>query len=167
MNISIAIQDAFILLFSGDETLWTIVWVSLKTSLVGLAFATPPALLLGYTIASHAFPGRRIAIWLVQAALSLPTVLIGLLLYLLLSRQGLLGSWQWLFSQTGITTVFTNLEGFPDDWQSNPEAFIKFVRDHQCPSFLEYGEYPYVTADEIKKALKLKSAFSDMLDQMQ
>ncbi|MBR7791737.1 ABC transporter permease [Undibacterium sp. FT147W] len=102
MNISIAIQDAFSLLFSGDETLWNIVWVSLKTSLVGLAFATPPALLLGYTIASHAFPGRRIAIWLVQAALSLPTVLIGLLLYLLLSRQGLLGSWQWLFSQTGI-----------------------------------------------------------------
>ncbi|ABK69894.1 hypothetical protein DIQ79_30320 [Mycolicibacterium smegmatis] len=35
------------------------------------------------------------------------------------------------------------------------------------PSFLEYGEYPYVTADEIKKALRLKSAFSTMLDQMQ
>ena len=72
-----------------------------------------------------------------------------------------------LFSQTGITTVFTNLEGFPEDWRTNPEAFINFVREHQCPSFLEYGEYPYVTADEIKKALKLKSAFSDMLDQMQ
>jgi hypothetical protein len=72
-----------------------------------------------------------------------------------------------LFSATGITTVFTNLEGFPEDWQTNPEAFIKFVRDHQHPSFLEYGEYPYVTADEIKKALRLKAAFSDMLDQMQ
>jgi hypothetical protein len=72
-----------------------------------------------------------------------------------------------LFSATGITTVFTNLEGFPEDWKENPEAFIKFVRDHQVPSFLEYGEYPYVTADEIKKALKLKAAFSEMLDQMQ
>ena len=72
-----------------------------------------------------------------------------------------------LFSATGITTVFTNLEGFPEDWKENPEAFIKFVREHQCPSFLEYGEYPYVTADEIKKALRLKAAFSDMLDQMQ
>ncbi|ORB28598.1 hypothetical protein [Mycolicibacterium parafortuitum] len=72
-----------------------------------------------------------------------------------------------LFSATGITTVFTNLEGFPEDWQTNPEAFIKFVRDHQYPSFLEYGEYPYVTADEIKKALRLKDAFSTMLDQMQ
>ena len=72
-----------------------------------------------------------------------------------------------LFSATGITTVFTNLEGFPEDWKTNPEAFIQFVRDHQRPSFLEYGEYPYVTADEIKKALRLKAAFSDMLDQMQ
>jgi hypothetical protein len=72
-----------------------------------------------------------------------------------------------LFSATGITTVFTNLEGFPEDWKENPEAFIKFVREHQVPSFLEYGEYPYVTADEIKKALWLKAAFSNMLDQMQ
>jgi hypothetical protein len=41
------------------------------------------------------------------------------------------------------------------------------VREHQRPSFLEYGEYPYVSADEIKKALRLKQAFSHMLDQMQ
>jgi hypothetical protein len=72
-----------------------------------------------------------------------------------------------LFSQSGVSTVFTNLEDFPEDWQTNPEAFVKFVREHQFPSFLEYGEYPYVTADEIKKALRLKAAFSDMLDQMQ
>jgi hypothetical protein len=72
-----------------------------------------------------------------------------------------------LFSQTGITTIFEKLEGFPLDWKTNAPAFVKFVRDHQCPSFLEYGEYPYVTAVEIKKALKLKDAFSNMLDQMQ
>jgi hypothetical protein len=72
-----------------------------------------------------------------------------------------------LFSESGVTTVFTNLEGFPEDWKTNPDAFITFVREHQCPSFLEYGEYPYVTADEVKKALRLKAAFSDMLDQMQ
>jgi hypothetical protein len=53
------------------------------------------------------------------------------------------------------------------DWKSNVPAFIKFAREHQRPSFLEYGEYPYVTADEIKKALKLKRAFSEALDQMQ
>ena len=72
-----------------------------------------------------------------------------------------------LFTKFGIRTVFENLEGFPEDWQTNPPAFIKFVREHQCPSFLEYGEYPFVTADEIKKALTLKAAFSNMLDQMQ
>ncbi len=72
-----------------------------------------------------------------------------------------------LFSATGVDTVFENLEGFPEDWKTNPEAFITFVREHQRPSFLEYGEYPYVTADEIKKALRLKKAFSEALDQMQ
>ena len=72
-----------------------------------------------------------------------------------------------LFGKTGVTTVFENLEGFPEDWRTNAPAFIKFVREHQCPSFLEYGEYPYVTSDEIKKTLKLKAAFSNMLDQMQ
>lgn len=72
-----------------------------------------------------------------------------------------------IFAQTGITTVFEKLDGFPEDWKTNAPAFIKFVRQHQCPSFLEYGEYPYVTAGEIKKALKLKQAFAEMLDQMQ
>jgi hypothetical protein len=72
-----------------------------------------------------------------------------------------------LFSKTGVDTTFENLEGFPMDWKTNAPAFVKFVREHQWPSFLEYGEYPYVTADEIKKALTLKAAFSRMLDQMQ
>jgi hypothetical protein len=72
-----------------------------------------------------------------------------------------------IFGATGLNTVFTNLEGFPEDWKTNPAGFIKFVRDHHYPSFLEYGEYPYVSADEIKKALRLKASFSNMLDQMQ
>ena len=50
-----------------------------------------------------------------------------------------------LFLKTGITTVFVNLEGWPEDWKTNLPAVIKFFRDHQRPSFLEYGEYPYVT----------------------
>ena len=72
-----------------------------------------------------------------------------------------------LFIKIGVNTVFENLEGFPMDWKTNPEAFIKFVRDHQCPSFMEYGEYPYVSADDIKKALRIKNALSEMLDQLQ
>jgi hypothetical protein len=72
-----------------------------------------------------------------------------------------------LFMKTGIITVFVNLEGWPEDWRTNLPAVIKFFRDHQKPSFLEYGEYPYVTADEVKKGLRVKSALSTMLDQMQ
>ena len=72
-----------------------------------------------------------------------------------------------LFSSYGLSTTFENLEGFPEDWKTNAPAFVQFVREHQRPSFLEYGEYPYVSADEIKKALKLKAAFSSMLDLMQ
>lgn len=97
-----ATRSAFILLLSGDAALWGIVWVSLTTSLAALMLAAPVAVAIGYAIASYRFPGRRIAIWLVQAALSLPTVLVGLLLYLLLSRQGPLGALQLLFTQPGV-----------------------------------------------------------------
>ena len=72
-----------------------------------------------------------------------------------------------LFKATGVDTVFENLHGFPMDWRTNPAAFSKYVAEHQCPSFLEYGEYPYVTAEEVKKSLRVKSALSAMLDQMQ
>ena len=47
-----------------------------------------------------------------------------------------------LFRKAGIDTAFENLEGFPKDWKTNTPAFVKFVRDHQCNSFLEYGGVP-------------------------
>lgn len=72
-----------------------------------------------------------------------------------------------LFKQSGITTVFEQLEGFPEDWRESPALFAKFAREHQAPSFMEYAEYPGVTGVEIIKALKVKQALSDMLDQMQ
>jgi len=102
MHLTEATRGAFSLLFSGDPALWEIVWVSLKTSTVALFIATPGAIVVGYGMAAHKFRGRRIAIWLTQASLSLPTVMIGLLLYLLLSRQAPLGGLQWLFTQSGI-----------------------------------------------------------------
>jgi len=72
-----------------------------------------------------------------------------------------------LFISLGVNTVFENLEGFPADWKTNPDSFVRFVRNHQFPSFLEYGEYPFVSADEIKKALNVKAGLSHVLDQMQ
>jgi len=102
MTLLDAVVQAFHLLLTGDPVLWRIVWVSLSTSILGLAIAAPLAVLGGYAIAMSQFRGRRIVIWLVQAALSLPTVLIGLLLYMMLSRHGPMGGLQWLFSQPGI-----------------------------------------------------------------
>ena len=72
-----------------------------------------------------------------------------------------------LFKLSGLVTVFENLEEFPADWRTNPAAFVRYCRKHQVPSFLEYGEYPYVSAEEIKKALHLKVALTDALDQLQ
>ena len=72
-----------------------------------------------------------------------------------------------LFGKTGIQSAFEALEGWPADYATNPAAIVKFFREHQWPSFLEYSEHPYVSCDEIKKALKLKVAFSGMLDLMQ
>ena len=97
-----ATRSAFGLLISGDPELWRIIWISLKTSVLALLLAAPLAVGIGYAIASHRFRGRRVVIWLVQAALSLPTVLVGLLLYLLLSRHGPLGGLHLLFSQPGV-----------------------------------------------------------------
>jgi tungstate transport system permease protein len=102
MHLLDAIHDAFRLLFSGDPALWQIVWVSLKTTFLSLLIAAVPAVLFGYLLATRKFPGHRVAVWLTQAAVSVPTVLIGLLLYLMLSRQGPAGGLHWLFSQAGI-----------------------------------------------------------------
>lgn len=72
-----------------------------------------------------------------------------------------------IFSTSGIDTVFENLEGFPLDWKTNPQAFIRFVREHHRPSFLEYAEYSYVTAKEIRSALEVKNGLANILDNMQ
>ena len=102
MEIWSATVDAFTLLASGDAALWLIVWVSLKVAIAGLLLAAPPGLLIAYLIAMHRFMGRRALVVLAQASLSFPTVLIGLLLYLLLSRQGPLGGFGLLFTQGGM-----------------------------------------------------------------
>ena len=72
-----------------------------------------------------------------------------------------------LFNSTGITRSSPISKAGRMTGARMCTAVIKFFREHQCPSFLEYGEYPYVSADEIKKALRIKESFSHMLDHMQ
>jgi hypothetical protein len=72
-----------------------------------------------------------------------------------------------LFGKTGIQSAFEALEGWPKDYATNPAAIVKFFREHHWPSTVEYSEHPYVSCEEIKKALRLKAAMSEALDQMQ
>ncbi|MBY4897311.1 ABC transporter permease [Cupriavidus sp. AU9028] len=102
MDIGAATMAAFVLLASGDPALWQIVQTSLTVALAGLALATPPAIAAAYLIATHRFPGRRVLVVVAQAFLSFPTVLVGLILYLLMTRQGPLGELQLLFTPTGM-----------------------------------------------------------------
>ncbi len=91
--------EAFSLLFGGDAELWGIIFVSLKVAIVGLLIAAPPGIALGYLLAMKRFRGRRVLVVLLQSLLAFPTVVVGLVLYMLLSRHGPLGALQLLFTQ--------------------------------------------------------------------
>ncbi len=79
-----------------------IIWLSIWLSLAAIALISPPSIALGVLLAKRRFPGQRALVVLVQALLSFPTVVIGLILYLLLSRRGPLGSLELLFSPAAI-----------------------------------------------------------------
>lgn len=95
-------REAFVLLSRGDAQLLQIIWLSLWLSFAAIVLIAPPSIALGLALARLRFPGQRALIVLVQALLSFPTVVIGLVIYLLLSRRGPLGSFELLFSPTAI-----------------------------------------------------------------
>ncbi len=74
-----------------------------------------------------------------------------------------------IFAESGMDGFFPDLEGFPDDPTSagDAEAYRKFLADNGVESFFQFEGYPGVTVEEIKKALKVRNAFSSMLDEMQ
>ncbi|WP_313953456.1 ABC transporter permease [Accumulibacter sp.] len=102
MSLVDASNAALRLLLSGDADLWGIVAVSLSVTLRAMLIAMPLGIGLGYLLATIQFPGRRTLIVVVQGLLASPTVVVGLLLYLLLSRQGVFGQLHLLFSQTAM-----------------------------------------------------------------
>jgi tungstate transport system permease protein len=86
------------LAFSGDAKLYGVIALSLKVSLVAVALAALAGCLAGAAVAVGRFPGRRVAIVFLNAAMGLPPVVVGLVIYLLLSRAGPLGSLGLLFT---------------------------------------------------------------------
>ena len=102
MNLLEPTRRAFELLAAGEPRLLEAIWLSFWTSLVAIALIAPPAIALGFLLAKRRFPGQRPIVVLVQALLSFPTVVIGLLIYLLLSRRGPLGFLELLFTPSAI-----------------------------------------------------------------
>lgn len=94
--------SAWQLIMSGDATLFAIVKLSLAVSLSAVVLAAVIGLPLGAMLALMRFPGRSAIVVLVNAFMGLPPVVVGLAVYLLLSRSGPLGNLGILFTPTAM-----------------------------------------------------------------
>jgi tungstate transport system permease protein len=101
-DFSSALRTALQLLVEMDPGLLEIVLLSLQVSLSAVMLAGVFALPLGAFVALTQFPGRRGVVILMNAMMSLPPVVVGLVIYLLLSRTGPLGVTGLLFTPTAM-----------------------------------------------------------------
>jgi len=104
-----ALSQALRLVTTGDATLAGIVLLSLAVSLSAVALATLLGLPLGAALAVGRFPGRRALVVLLNALMGLPPVVVGLLVYVLLSRAGPLGELGLLFTPPAMVIAQTIL----------------------------------------------------------
>jgi tungstate transport system permease protein len=95
-------KAAILLILAWDHELLVIVGCSLKVSGLATVFAAVAALPLGFVIAFTTFPGKRLTLTCLNTLLALPTVVIGLMVYALISRRGILGSLDLLYTQKAI-----------------------------------------------------------------
>jgi tungstate transport system permease protein len=102
-------SSALDLVLSGDPTLLAIVQLALIVSLSAVFFAALIGVPLGALIALTSFRGRDGVIVLLNAMMGLPPVVIGLAVYLALSRSGPLGSWGLLFTPQAMVIAQTIL----------------------------------------------------------
>jgi len=93
-----AFEAAFQLIARMDPELIRIVVLSLQVSLSAAVLASAVALPLGAAVALWSFPGRGVVVVAMNALMGLPPVVVGLMVYLLLSRAGPLGSLGLLFT---------------------------------------------------------------------
>ena len=107
------LSDAFStglqLILTLDADLLEIVTLSLQISLTAVAIAALIGMPLGALVAVLRFPGRSLVIALLNTLMGLPPVVVGLLVYLLLSRAGPLGEWGLLFTPTAMVIAQTVL----------------------------------------------------------
>lgn len=90
------------LIVSFDQDLIEIVSLSLQVSLSAVLIASVIGLPLGAVLAMSRFPGRRVLIVVLNALMGMPPVVVGLIVYILLSRSGPLGVFGLLFTPTAM-----------------------------------------------------------------
>jgi tungstate transport system permease protein len=100
---------AFGLITSGDAALLGIIGLSLRVTLLAVLIACAVGLPLGAALALARFPGRGAVVVLFNALMGLPPVVAGLVVYLVLSRSGPLGSLALLFTPTAMVIAQTLL----------------------------------------------------------
>ena len=108
-SVADASLQAIGLVASGDPMLFDIVLLSLRVSLTAVLLGSAIGLPLGAAIAVNEFRGRRALIVVLNGLMGLPSVVVGLVVYLLLSRAGPLGSWGILFTPTAMVIAQTIL----------------------------------------------------------
>jgi tungstate transport system permease protein len=100
------ISDAFLLslqmMLRFDPELLRIIGLSLRVSLTAVVIGSIIGLPLGALLALTRFPGRNACIVVLNACMGLPPVVVGLIVYLILSRSGPLGAFGWLFTPAGM-----------------------------------------------------------------
>jgi tungstate transport system permease protein len=99
--------QALRLLFGGDGSTWEIIQLSLYVSASALLISTLLGLPLGALLALSRFRGHKLLIALVYTGMGLPPVVVGLFVYLLLSRSGPLGGLNWLFTPQAMIVAQT------------------------------------------------------------
>ena len=90
------------LILQGDAELWAIVALSLRVSLSAVVIAACIAMPLGAALAISRFPGRGAVVIFLNALMGLPPVVVGLVVYLMLSNAGPLGVLQLLYTPTAM-----------------------------------------------------------------
>jgi len=96
------LRRALALLFSADAEVMGIALLTFKVAVVATVIACGLGITAGFLLANRPFWGRRVALTVVNTALAFPTVVVGLLLYGLLSRRGPLGGLGWLYTWQAI-----------------------------------------------------------------
>jgi tungstate transport system permease protein len=94
--------SALLLLKGLDAEVLTIVWVSLKVSCSSTLIASVVGIPIGFAIALNEFHGKRIIITVLNTLLALPTVAVGLFVYAFISRRGIFGPLDLLYTQKGM-----------------------------------------------------------------